>query len=251
VRELLRGLTTALRTLTTLRVPGRDATDFASALPWFPLAGGLLGAALFGAAWCTGTGIQWPEAGAVVVLALGFFLTGGLHADGLADAADGLLGTRDREKALRIMKDPTVGAFGVVALICVFLAKWVCLVRLLEHGAGVWIVVAYVVSRTVQVDLAVSQPYARAEGGKAAGFVQGAAPRHVAIALALAAILLGALPSVRRMALVALVLGLLLERWFGIRCRRRLGGITGDMLGACSEVVEAAVLAFGALVSVS
>ena len=242
-----RGLITAMRTLTTLRVPGRDAEDFASALPWFPLVGGLLGAVLCGVAWCAGVWFHWPEAGALLVLVLGFLLTGGLHADGLADAADGLLGTRDREKALRIMKDPTIGAFGTVALICVFLAKWVCLVRLLEHGRVAWIVVAYIVSRTVQVDLAVSQPYARAEGGSAAGFVQGAAMRHVVAALVVAALLLWPLPT-RGMVFAALMLGLLLERWFGIRCQRRIGGITGDLLGACSELIETAALAFGALV---
>ena len=242
----LSGLVTAVRTLMTLRVPGKDAEDFASALPWFPLAGGMLGAVLCGAAWCACAWLRWPEAGAVLVLVLGFLLTGGLHADGLADAADGLLGTRDREKSLRIMKDPTIGAFGAVALICVFLTKWVCLVRLLEHGRGAWIMIAYIVSRTVQVDLAVSQPYARAEGGTAAGFVRGATVRHVVGALAMAVILLWPLPC-GGLALAALLLGLLLERWFGIRCLRRLGGVTGDLLGACSELIETAVLAFGTL----
>lgn len=240
------GLVTALRTLTTLRVPGRDATDFSAALPWFPVAGCLLGGMLYGVAWCAGAWLHWPEAAALLVLVLGFLLTGGLHADGLADAADGLLGTRDREKALRIMKEPTIGAFGSAALICVFLAKWICLVRLLGQGQGAWIVIAYVVSRTVQVDLAVSQPYARAEGGKAASFVRGARGRHVAIAIILAAVLLWPV-SGGRMGLAALLLGLLLERWFGIRCRRRIGGITGDLLGACSELAETAVLAFGAI----
>lgn len=244
----MRGLVTAIRTLTVLRVPGKEAESFASSLPWFPAVGFLVGWILFGVAALSRLPLlgDWPQLVAAIGGIAGLMLTGGLHADGLADWADGFFGSRDREKTLRIMKDSTIGAFGAMALFADLLLRWICWVRLLAVGNPLWIVVAAVVSRCVQADLAVSQPYARAEGGTAASFVRDARPWHGGAALLLAAALLGALP-VRMPALVALAVGWLVSRGFGIYARRRIGGVTGDVLGACSEMVETMVLVLGAL----
>ena len=134
----MRGLVTAIRTLTSLPCPGREADKMTSALPWFPVVGLLLGGLLYGVSACTQwlTRGLWPEASAIVVLICAALFTGGLHLDGLADWADGFWGGRTKEKTLAIMKDSAVGSFGAVALICALLAKWVCLTRLLADGAG-------------------------------------------------------------------------------------------------------------------
>lgn len=242
-------LITALRTLTALPVPGRDAPRLASSLPWFPLVGALLGALLLGvAAACEAvTSRGWPQGTACAVVAAGALLTRGLHLDGLADWADGFWGGHDREKVLRIMKDPVIGAFGAIALACLLLAKWAAVEVLAREGQVLWILPAMVVSRTIQVYLAVALPYARAEGGKAAAFVQDAGYRHLAGALILAAILLAAILGLQAGWALSLLGGLLAAVLFGAWCRRRIGGITGDLLGACSELTETLVLTLGAV----
>ena len=268
---MLTGLVTALRTLTILPVPGRDADRMSSALPWFPVVGMLLGGILcavpqaLSAALGEGHGF-WCEGTAVVLLVAGTILTGGIHLDGLADWADGFFGARDRDAVLRIMKDSRIGSFGCIALVLVLLAKWACLARLLSLGRHAeWILAAYVVSRTAQVLLATSQPYARPEGGTAAAFVQGAGLRHAVLAMVAALILLGVPGGVDWHTLLVagvdggwvywkwlkqlsalLILGGVFAAGFGMWCRRRIGGITGDTLGACSEIVETLVLAVGA-----
>ncbi|HOX07863.1 MAG TPA: adenosylcobinamide-GDP ribazoletransferase [Planctomycetota bacterium] len=239
---MLRGLVTALRTLTILPVPGRDAEGFGSALPFFPLVGALLGAAIWGLVEACGQlpDYGWSMGAAAAAVVGGIVLTRGLHLDGLADWADGFGGGRDRESTLRIMKDPAIGAFGAMALASVLLLKFAAVARLAASGTALWLVAAATVSRTVQVDLMVSLPYARAEGGKAGPFVQGARGWHLAAALAaVLVILLGIFGPLGAAALAA---GWLFGRLFGLWCRRRVGGVTGDLLGAGSELVETALL---------
>jgi len=238
---VLRGLVTALRTLTVLPVPGRDAEQLSAALPYFAPVGALVGGALYGLMAAAGRlPGGWPAGAAVAAVLGGTVLTRGLHLDGLADWADGFGGGRDRESTLRIMKDPSVGAFGMLALVGVLLAKWVALARLAECGTALWVVAACVAARTVQVDLAVWLPYARAEGGKAEAFVKGSRPAHFLVTLVLAgALVIGLCGPVGALALgVAGLVG----RAFGLWCKRRVGGVTGDLLGAASELVETGLL---------
>ncbi|MBM4143879.1 MAG: adenosylcobinamide-GDP ribazoletransferase [Lentisphaerae bacterium] len=248
---MLRGLITAIRTLTILPVPGRDAEKMSASLPWFPVVGLLLGAIL----WAVARGAMaltplfWPEAAGVLVVVGGAVLTRGLHLDGLGDWADGFWGARDKEKVLAIMKDPRTGAFGVVALVSVLLGQWVCVTRLASAGGLEWILVAYVISRTMQVDLAVAHPYARAEGGTGAPFVAGARPKHLLVAILVAGALLLAVGRGAPVCLVALLIAWLMTRLFGFRCRRRIGGITGDLLGAGSVLTETTVLFIGAVLN--
>lgn len=245
---MLKGLVTALRTLTVFPVPGRDAEKLSSALPWFPMVGALVGGILYTVARGAGalSPLAWPEATAVLVVAGGAIITRGLHLDGIADWADGFWGARDKDRVLTIMKDPRVGAFGVVALVTVLLAKWVCVTRLAMAGDLRWIVVATIVSRTMQVGLAVSYPYARAAGGTAGPFVSGARWPHLLSALLIAVALLVAMGRKNPLFLTALAIAWVMMRLFGAWCRRRVGGITGDLLGAGSELTETAVLLIGA-----
>ena len=245
---ILNGLTTALRTLTILPAPGKDADKPVSALPWFPLVGALLGLIMCGISrltydtgWC-----RWPEGTAVLIVLAGTVLTGALHLDGLADWADGFFGGRNREDVLVKMRDPHLGSFGTAAVACALLAKWAAISRLVASASVEWIIAAYIVSRAVQVDLAGSQPYARTEGGKAAAFVTGAGTRHVVTAFALALVLIIALFRDRWCGPVTLGIAWLMARAFGSWCRARIGGVTGDTLGAASEIIETAVLFAGA-----
>jgi len=119
------GLVTAFRTLTILPVPGRDAGEMASSLPWFPVVGGVLGSLFAALALVTNelSGGHWPGGAAAAALAGGIVLTRAIHLDGLADWADGFGGGGDRKKTLAIMKDSATGVFGVTAIVAVLLIK--------------------------------------------------------------------------------------------------------------------------------
>ena len=239
--EPIRGVFTAFRTLSILPLPGKDAGHFASSLYSFTLVGVVLGALLCG--FVMGMfqllGNQWPELLALGVVAGGVMLTRGLHLDGLADFADGFWGAYSREKTLSIMKDTTLGAFGVIALILILLSKWIALVRLLELGGVFWIITAYTISRLAMVELIVIFPYARLEG-TARPFVEDAGQRHRLVNLLTGLIVVYLMN--RWAGIGALLIGLGLIRLFGFWCLKRVGGITGDLLGACSEMIETVIL---------
>jgi len=238
---VLRGFVTALRTLTILPIPGKEAGRMADALSWFPVVGFLLATVLLVLAraldFLTG---GWNEGSAAVVLSVSAILTRGLHLDGLSDWADGFGGGSTREATLAIMKDPRAGAFGVVALVLVLLAKWAAFSRLIETGAFHWVIPAFVVSRMAMVELAVCLPYARSEGGTAAPFVKGARTSHRFISLLTALALVLAWSGTA--GLILMTAGWAASHILGLWFRRRVGGLTGDLLGACSELVETGLL---------
>ena len=243
----LRGLTTALRTLTALPVQGQEADAPSAALPWFPAVGFVLATLIYTiiiiVRWVGGE--AWAGAPAIAALVAQAALTGGLHLDGLADWADGFWGGRDRDHTLAIMKDSRIGAFGAMALILVLLGKWACIARLVEHDAITWLFAAMMIARAAQVYLAVALPYGRPEGGKAATFVEGADERSMWIALGsalVASLVLGLGWGV----VAAFLIALAAAKGFSVWCRRRVGGITGDLLGAANELIELLVLLLGA-----
>lgn len=245
--ESYRGFISALRTLSILTVPGRDASSMASALPWFPLVGGLLGLIVYGVT--AGAdyilGSTWAEAAGFLGVASGIILTRGFHLDGLSDWADGFGGYSNRKRILEIMKDSHVGVFGVLALIIVLLGKWIAITRLAEIHCIYLLPAALIISRTMVVALAVSLPYARPEGGTAASVVSDAGYMHLIIAGLSAAALLSILYGWNGLLLMGI--GAIVCAGFGWSCNRRLGGITGDLLGTCNELVELSVL-FAAVV---
>lgn len=237
----MRGLITALRTLTIIPVPGRDARLLAEALPYFPVAGALLGALVSLGGWgLLAVAPGWTAGAAALMLLLEMLLTGGLHTDGLGDAADALGAGRDRQRALSIMKDSRQGSFGVIAIGLVLLLKWVAYARLLEMAGG-WklVCLAFAVSRQAMAHLAAFQPYARAEGGTGQPFVGG---RQVLPVVAGWLMTAGGCFVAVWPGAAALLLAAGLAWVFGRWCRARYGGVTGDLLGAYTEISLVAVL---------
>jgi adenosylcobinamide-GDP ribazoletransferase len=200
--------------------------------------GGLLYLVGRSADWVVGG--QWPQAVALTIVAVSVWSTRALHLDGLADCADGLGGTTDRERSLAIMKDSRVGSFGVIALWLVLAAKWVALTQLVALSAWSGVVLAMVTSRATMVHLAARLPYARSEGGTGQPFIEQARVGHVAWAWGATlgcCLLIGGFLGGLAFA-VALVASWQLGRWW----YRRLRGVTGDLLGASNEIVETLVL---------
>ncbi len=244
---MMRGLVTAIRTLTLLPVPGKEAERFSSSLYWIPIVGLMIGAIQAGLAWA-GARAGWVELAALLALGGGVVLSRGLHADGLADMADGFFGGRSKEAALRIMKDPNVGSFGAIALIVVTLFKWVCLLELVRYGAFGMIAGGVMLARMAQVMLAARLPYARAEGGTATAFVEGAGTLHLMVAFVTGVLLLLPLVHFDPMRALLLTLSAIVSASAtGILSWHKIGGVTGDVLGACSELTEAFVWFVAAL----
>ena len=238
---------TAIRTLTIIPVPGKCTEKFSSSLPWFPFVGLILSAVLFGIAILAGfvLGKEWPEAIAFIIVVFGILLTGGIHLDGLADWFDSLGVSYDKERMLAIMKDPRSGVFGVLALIVIVLGKWMAITKLFASGMMVWLIAAYIVSRFAIIDLAVWLPYARPEGGTGERLVKQACWKHRLWGLIFSIVLLIVFTGPG--GVIFLGFGWGIARILGLWFRRRLGGITGDLMGACSEIVETSLLFIGAV----
>lgn len=173
-------------------------------------------------------------------------LTGALHEDGLADVADGLGGSADRGRALEIMKDPRVGAFGALALMLALLARVSLLALLAGHAAQMLcagLLLAHVLSRAWPLWLIRWLPYVgAADGVRAKPMADAISPGTLAVAWGWTAAVLLALagwlgPAPVAAALLASMLAfVVMLRWFA----RRLQGFTGDCLGATQQVGEIA-----------
>ena len=250
----MRPLVTAIRTLTRLPVPGTDSGDLASALPFFPAVGTLLGVMVAGSMWGLGWA-EWPLGAGVIGMTAVVWLTRGLHVDGLADLADAMGAGLTRERRLEVMKDPHIGAFGVMAVVTDLLLKAVALARLAAFHQWALVIIAFIASRTVMVYLAVSLPYARPEGGKAGGFVDQARPLHFLLALLVSlaccatTACLDHTGNACRTGALLLAQGLTMAILILLWMKHHFGGITGDLLGASNEVVETGLLMFAALIS--
>ena len=216
-----------------LTVLGGARSPEPSTFQWFPVVGLVVGGVLGGAWWAAAE--VWPPAiAAVIVVALDLALTGMLHVDGLADTADGLLvHDADRDRRLAIMRTPDVGAYGVAAVAVVLLGRVAGLAALDPEPllvAGLW-----TASRSLVALVPSAVPYAREEG-LASSFLGGSARLGPALGLAVGVILCAlAIGGPGLAAAAGLVVGV---GAVVAAARRRLGGFTGDVLGASAVVGE-------------
>lgn len=221
----------ALGFLTVLgpaRAPGRWT------LWWFPVVGAALGAAL-GALWWGAEQLWPPLVVAAVVVVADLVLTGLLHADGLADTADGLLPHLERERRLEVMRDPRTGAFGVAAVGGALLLRWAALASMAAEP--LLLVALWAASRSVMAAATGLLPYART-AGLASAFAE-ARPRGAPlIALAVVPAAGVAAAATGAGGAVAVVAGVVAGSGVLVLAARRIGGYTGDVLGACGIVVE-------------
>jgi adenosylcobinamide-GDP ribazoletransferase len=237
----LRGLLAALTFLTGIPLGRRlilEGDDVARAGPAFPLVGAGIGAAVGGIAAALAHPLS-PLLAVALALAVGAVLTGALHLDALADTADAL-GARSRERALEIMRDHAVGAYGAVAVALDLLIKAGALAALVNHQHVLrFAVAAGALSRLTPVLLAASLPYARPGSGIGISLTQGGRRRAV-VAVVVALAVAVAVAGIDGIVVAACAVGC--AALLGVCFRRWLGGITGDTLGAAVELAEVVVL---------
>jgi adenosylcobinamide-GDP ribazoletransferase len=228
------------RALAFLTPFGMASTPNETTLAWFPMVGALVGFGVGGLWWLAAKAWVPLLAGAIAVLAdLAF--TGFLHFDGLGDAGDGLLAPMSRERRLDVMSDPTIGAFGAVTIGIVLILRWASFASLRPEPfviAGLWCA-----SRTSMIAITEFLPYARPSGLVQQFLSMDGAPRPRAIRRV--ALVVGVILSVMLVivgggvhgvsALGAELLAIALVAHFS---RHRLGGYTGDVLGAAAVVGE-------------
>ncbi|MBF0455572.1 MAG: adenosylcobinamide-GDP ribazoletransferase [Magnetococcales bacterium] len=207
---------------------------------YYPLVGVVIGLVLSGMAWGM-DGLSLPLH-SVLVLIFWVWLTGGLHLDGLADSADGWIGGMgSREKTLAIMKDPQSGPGAVVVVVLLLLLKVAALHALLAQGRGgelLWLVPLF--GRFSMVFLLLTLPYVRQQGMGAVVAAHLPARGGWMVLTFWAALSIWWWPG----GVVAWGLGLGFLLHFRKKVKQRLGGITGDLLGAGCELSEAVFLLF-------
>lgn len=219
-----------------IRAPYSPAA-LAASTRWHGLVGAGIGAAA-GAVFWAATPLVGAPAGALLALAAAAALTGALHEDGLADLADGLGGGRTRARALEIMRDSRIGAFGALALILATGLKAAALAELGPETGALAMVAAHAGSRVSAIAATAGAAYARAEGA-ASGISGGPGAATLILGGATAAAAAAILPGPGAAgALLGLAASHLATRAL---YQRRLGGYTGDALGAVQQTGEIGV----------
>ncbi len=249
LREL-RLFLTAVQFFTRIPVPawvGHGPQQLNQAARYFPLTGIVVGL-LCSVVLMTAALVLPLELAVGLSMVAGILITGAFHEDGLSDFADGLGGGFTRDKALAIMKDSRVGAYGAISLILVLLLKYQALTALCgSHSllfASCALIAAHSFSRLMAASLMLTQSYIRDDdSARAKPAAQQISPASFIIAL-----LTGIIPMILLYAagahafnlFAAVTAALLMRAYLAWRLQKRLGGYTGDCLGAVQQLTELA-----------
>lgn len=226
-------------TIAPIRIKKIMPGEMARAAAYFPVVGLLLGLVLWTASHLLSLARLDPFASNIILVVLLIILTGGLHLDGLSDASDALFSGNDRTEMLRIMRDPNVGAMGVLAIVSILMLKIALISSMLLHTKGIAIVLMCVLARWSMSFSVFAFPYAR-EDGKAKPFIDGMDRKIFCISTFIALVIV--LIISRAAGLVMLGITAALAYLANSFIKKKIGGITGDTIGAVSELIEVAVL---------
>ena len=216
-----------------------DPRNFGRSMAYFPAIGLILGLILWGTAQVF-TGF-FPEAVADgLVISLLVILTGAFHLDGLADTLDGLAFGRSPESRLQIMKEHPIGSFGVVGLIVALGLKFTAYHSLPADWAGTAFILALMLGRGSMVQVLYRSPYARPEGGLGKIFKEHLGKRELIISTATS--LAFSLFFFRVWGFFLWLATVIFSGWLEIYFKKKIGGVTGDILGTANELNETLTL---------
>ena len=227
------GLVGALGLLTRLPVVSHTISDRDASIAWFPIVGLLLGLAA-ALAYAVGSLLFPPVVAATIAILCLVLLTGALHEDGLADAADAWGGGTTREETLRILRDPGVGTYGALAIGFSLLVRVAALSVLTPSAALLALPAIHAISRAATAGMLATTPAARGDGLGADAGRTATRARVVAVVLAMAA----SLALIGPLAVAAMAVALVVTVAVRLVAMRRIGGVTGDVLGATEQLVE-------------
>lgn len=246
--QQLRLFLTAVQFFTRITVPvwvGHSAQQLDQAARYFPLVGVLVGGLAAVTLWLATFAL--PVTLAVVIsMLVSILVTGAFHEDGLSDFVDGMGGGYNRVKILTIMKDSQVGAYGVIALVLALLLKFQVLLALSTAHSVVFVAASLIaghgISRLMAVSIMITQKYVRDDdSARAKPAAQGLSRSSFAIALltgVIALALLNVAGASWASIICALACALLLRGYLAWQMQKKLGGYTGDCLGAVQQVTE-------------
>lgn len=243
----------AIQFLTRMPVPSFKQYDpqwLHQSSRYFPAVGLLVGVLCAGVFWL-GSLLFTPLVAAVLSTAFGIKLTGAFHEDGLADSCDGLGGGLTRERTLTIMKDSRLGTYGVLGLVSALLLKISLLAAMPPQVAAVALIIGHTASRLLCISLLILLPYGgEIAHAKAKPMAQQLTPSQWLFGsgwlLVAAILLMVCLPdALQQISIIqwlsALIFALLATGYMERLLSRRLGGYTGDGLGATQQLSEVAI----------
>ena len=238
-RRELDSLLGAISFFTRLKVPGRDEhgdVALERAIRYFPAVGLLIGA--IAALVFLAASLIWPKTLALIAaIAAAIVVTGAIHEDGWSDMIDGFGGGANRERVLAIMRDSALGSYGALALALLIVARFFALLEINAALLPVALIAGHAVSRLCATFVLAALDYARAEG-KAKPFANRLGRGELVFVTLCALAPLAFLPL--QPALAGLLLALLATAWLARMFKRRIGGYTGDCLGATQQLAEIA-----------
>jgi len=244
ISKVFRRFMIAVQFLTTVPIPGnyvREESDLGRSMIFYPMVGLLIGFLTWGL-YSLGSYVVMPVTALSIALVGNIVLTGGLHLDGFGDMCDGFYAGKDKEDILRIMKDSHIGTMAVLGLFSLLILKFSLLFALLQEDvlAPALLLTASVGRWSMSVAAGLF-PYARAEGGTAKSFVENVRKRDVVFSslfmLIISLAVLG--PVGVLISMVSVATALLFMLWV----KKKIGGITGDVLGGLNEISEVCSLA--------
>ena len=226
--------------LTRIPLPAtlsRDLPQLRHAARYFGLTGALIGA-LIGAVWLPASAVLPPAAAAGIAVAAGLLLTGALHEDGLSDTFDALGARGSRERTLQILRDSRIGAYGASALVTALGLRWTMLASLAPWEGALALVLAHAIGRATMVVAAATSRATRTDGlGSQFAGAEQRLDAACCVAVPLALSLLASWAG-----FLALPVGILAGWLILFHAERRIGGYTGDVLGAVGIAAELGAL---------
>jgi adenosylcobinamide-GDP ribazoletransferase len=232
----MKGLLSAIRFLTIIPIgeKGINEEELVKSIPFFPLVGLMIGGLLVAVKYLVSRFFP-PDITSLLVVGFWAILTGFLHLDGFCDTVDGICGGRNKEEVLRIMEEPNIGAKGAVALVLLILLK----VFSVGGASTFGLLIAPMMGRWAMVAASAISSYPKSCGlGKI--FIERCTKQEILFAtlimIAIGIVLFG----LKFFCLLGVALTIILL--FVLYIKKKIGGMTGDTLGALGEVIEVATL---------
>jgi adenosylcobinamide-GDP ribazoletransferase len=229
---------TAIQFLTVIPFPKSFVVgekELERCVPFFPVVGLLIGIIVAAVDYLIGIILPPFSASVITVIAM-TGISGGLHMDGLADTADGFFSSRPREKVLEIMRDSRTGVMGVIAVVFVIVMKVSLLISLsLPYRFGI-IMLMPLAGRCSLVMMMTAFSYVRSDGGLATAFVRGKS--WLSVLWSSVFLVVAGWIAAQWIGISVCLSSILIAALFSVYCFRKIGGYTGDTLGAICEITE-------------